>query len=304
MIDYTRVHALAAVLRSGSFEAAAAELHVTPSAISQRIRALEEAFGTVLVIRGQPARPTEAGARLARHAEEVGLLEHLLAADLGLAGIDRPGAAVTLRIAVNADSLATWLLPALAEAGAPDGAPGGCLLFDLAIDDQDHSEDWLRRGAVSAAITAHPGPVQGCDSHPLGHLRYRATASPAYMARWFADGVTAASLARAPAITFDSKDRLQADWLRAITGRRLGHPSHKIPSPQGFVEAARLGLGWGMNPEPLVRADLDAGRLVELLPDRPLDVALHWQVSRMTGAALAPLTRAIIATARQALIAP
>lgn len=300
MIDYAQIRALAAVLRAGSFEAAAADLHVTPSAISQRIRALEESVGTVLVIRGQPARPTDAGARLARHAEEVGLLEHLLAADLGLASDDTPGAAITLRIAVNADSLATWLLPALAAAGTQ--ARG--LLFDLAIDDQDHSEDWLRRGAVSAAITARPGPVQGCDSHPLGRLRYRATAAPAYMARWFADGVTAAALARAPAITFDAKDRLQGEWLHTVTGRRSGYRSHRIPSSQGFVEAARLGLGWGMNPEALVRADLDAGHLVELLPDRPLDVALHWQVSRMTGAALAPLTDAIRAAARRALITP
>ena len=300
MFDHAQIRALAAVLRSGSFEAAAAELYLTPSAISQRIRALEERLGTVLVIRGQPARPTDAGARLARHAEEVGLLEHLLAADLGLAGIDRPGAAITLRIAVNADSLATWLLPALAAAGAQ----GADLLFDLAIDDQDHSEDWLRRGAVSAAITARPGPVQGCDSHPLGHLRYRATASPAYMARWFADGVTAAALARAPVVTYDTKDRLQERWLRTMTGRRPGYRGHMIPSSQGFVEAARLGLGWGMNPEPLVRADLDAGRLVELVADRPLDVALHWQVSRMAGTALAPLTRAVLAAARHALLAP
>jgi len=300
MFDHAQIRALAAVLRSGSFEAAAAELHVTPSAISQRIRALEERLGTVLVIRGQPARPTDAGARLARHAEEVGLLEHLLAADLGLAGMDRPGAAIALRIAVNADSLATWLLPALAAVGAQ----GADLLFDLAIDDQDHSEDWLRRGAVSAAITARPGPVQGCDSHPLGHLRYRATASPAYMARWFADGVTAAALARAPVVTYDTKDRLQERWLRTMTGRRPGYRGHMIPSSQGFVEAARLGLGWGMNPEPLVRADLDAGRLVELVADRPLDVALHWQVSRMAGTALAPLTRAVLAAARHALLAP
>jgi LysR family transcriptional regulator (chromosome initiation inhibitor) len=301
MIDYARIRALAAVLRSGSFEAAAAELHVTTSAISQRIRALEDSFGTVLVIRGQPARPTDAGARLARHAEEVGLLEHLLAADLGRDGASVPaGAAITLRIAVNADSLATWLLPALAAAGAQ----GAELLFDLAIDDQDHSEDWLRRGAVSAAITARPGPVQGCDSHPLGHLRYRATASPAFIARWFADGVTAAALARAPAITYDAKDRLQEAWLRTVTGRRPGYRTHMIPSAQGFADAARLGLGWCMIPEAMVRADLDTGRLVELLVDRPLDVALHWQVSRMTGAALAPLTRAILATARDALIAP
>ncbi len=134
MIDPAQLAALAAVHRRGSFELAAADLHITPSAVSQRIKALEERAGTLLIRRGQPCTATPPGLRLIRHHDEIALLETTLAQDL-------PGLAAgpaTLRIAVNADSLATWVIPALA---ATEG-----LLFDLVIDDQDVSQDWLRRG--------------------------------------------------------------------------------------------------------------------------------------------------------------
>lgn len=288
MFDPALLKALAAILRTGSFEAAAAALHVTPPAISQRIRALEERLGSAVVIRADPCRPTAAGARLARHAEEVALLERRLAADLGQTA---PRAQV--RIAVNADSLATWVLPALA---AVEG-----LLYDIAIDDQDHSAERLRRGEVQAAVTSHAAPLAGCDAFPLGRLVYVATASPAFVARWFAAGVTAQTLAAAPALLFDRKDRLQADWARTVAGRPVALPCHVLASSTGFVEAATLGLGWGMNPEPLVRAALAEGRLVPLAP-QTLDTALHWQVTRLAGPALAPLTAAIRRAAAAALV--
>lgn len=281
MLDPAQLAALASVHRRGSFDLAAGDLHVTPSAISQRIKALEEATGTLLIRRGQPCSATETGLRLIRHHDEVALLERTLAGDLpGLA----PGPA-TLRIAVNADSLATWVIPALAATSG--------FLFDLVIDDQDVSQDWLRRGDVVAAITAHPGPLQGCDTIPLGALRYRATASPAYAARWFPQGVTATALSSAPALTFSDKDRLQLRWAAARGLDRPALPTHRMASSQAFVDACRLGLAWGMNPEPLVATDLGSGALVELVPDTPLDVALHWQFTRLAAPALQPLTEAI-----------
>lgn len=287
MFDPAQLQTLAAILRNGSFESAAAALGVTPSAVSQRIRALEERLGTAVVIRAEPCRPTPAGARLARHAEQVALLERSLAADLG-----QPEARAQVRIAVNADSLATWFLPPLAS------VPG--LLFDLVIDDQDHSAELLRRGEVQAAVTARAAPLAGCDAHPLGRLVYIATASPDFVARWFPAGVTAAALAEAPALTFNHKDRLQADWARRVAGRPVALPTHLLASSHGFLEAARLGLGWGMNPEPLVRADIAAGRLVALAPQR-LETPLHWQVARIAARPLAPLTAAIRRAAAAAL---
>ena len=293
MLDPAQLAALAAVHRRGSFDLAAAELHVTPSAISQRIKALEEASGTLLIRRGQPCTATDAGLRLIRHHDEVALLERTLAADLPGLSAGR----ATLRIAVNADSLATWVIPALA---ATTG-----FLFDLVIDDQDVSQDWLKRGEVVAAVTGHPGPLQGCDTIALGSLRYRATASPAYMQRWFPFGPTAAALAKAPALTFSDKDRLQDLWVARQTrghARRAAFPSHRMASTHAFVDACLTGLGWGLNPEPLVTDHLARGTLAELAPDTPLDVPLHWQFTRLAAPALAPLTDAIRHSARAMLV--
>ena len=287
MIDPAQLETLATVLRTGSFDAAASALNVTPSAVSQRIRALEDRMGTALLIRSLPVEPTEAGRRLARHADDLRLLEQSLRRDLGQDGrTDRP----TVRIAVNADSLATWFLPALAA--VPN------LLFDLVIDDQDHSDALLLRGEVAAAITARAEPVPGAHLYPLGALRYLATASPAFRDRWFADGLSPQNLARAPVLTFNAKDRLQRDWAARLTGRRVAMPSHVIGSSHAFVEAALMDLGWGMNPEALVKEHIASGRLIALVPDQPLDVTLCWQVSRLTEKALAPLTRAVRSAGR------
>jgi LysR family transcriptional regulator (chromosome initiation inhibitor) len=293
MHDYAQLAALAAVHRRGSFDLAAADLGVTPSAVSQRIRALEERSGTRLIRRGSPCAATAAGLRLVRHVEEVMLLEAALAADL-------PGPArQRVRLAVNADSLATWVIPALA---AVDG-----LLFDLVIADQDVSAEYLRQGDVAAAITAEAAPLQGCDSVPLGALRYRATASPAFVSRRFPQGVTADALRAAPVLQFSDADRLQARWVEARTGgalRRAALPSHRMASSHDFVAACLAGIGWAMNPEALVAGHIAAGRLVDLDPALPLDVGLHWQYARLTAAALAPLTRAIRAAAGTELVAP
>ncbi|HYH37283.1 MAG TPA: LysR family transcriptional regulator ArgP [Azospirillum sp.] len=291
MLDYALLAALAAVVRTGSFERAAQQLHVTPSAVSQRVKLLEERLGTVLVVRGAPCTGTPAGLRLCQHVEQVALLESELRH--GLPDIQPDAPPVTVRLAVNADSLATWFVAAMAE--TPD------CLFDLVLDDQEHSADWLRRGEVLAAVTASAKPVQGCDSTPLGALRYIATASPAFVRRHFPQGLDAAALARAPRLTFNAKDRLQAQWTRQAFGTEIASPTHWLPSSQAFVDAALAGLGWGMNPEMLVAGHLREGRLVALVPDQPLDVPLFWQRSRIASRTLADITRAVLRAARAAL---
>jgi LysR family transcriptional regulator (chromosome initiation inhibitor) len=292
MIDHDHLAALAAIVRTGSFDKAAQQLRVTPSAVSQRLKLLEERVGAVLVRRGQPNVATPAGARLCRHAEDIGLLERALRADFGTLGLGAQPA--TVRIAVNADSLATWFVEAMA---ATEG-----VLYDLVLDDQDHSADWLRRGEVAAAITATPGSVQGCGSRSLGALRYIATATPGFLRRWFAHGIDEGALRAAPCLRFNQKDELQARWIEDLLGRSVATPNHWLPSSQAFVDGALAGLGWGLNPEPLVRHHLASGRLVPLLPDRALDVPLHWQWSRSIEAALRDVTRAVTATARRFLV--
>ena len=280
MIDPAALAALSAVLRAGSFEAAAAELNLTQSAVSQRIKTLEERLGTTLVRRSRPATPTATGQRLLRHAEEVGLLERQLSRDLAalLPARDAP-----LRIAVTADSLASFVVPILAR------VPG--FLYDLVIDDQDASADLLRRGQVAAAITIAGPPVQGCDVTPIGALSYLAFAAPEFFDTWFADGVTADALGKAPALTFNRKDKLQERLAERITGQKVRLRTHYIGTTDGITLAACAGLGWAANPAPLVQPHLESGALVELAPGLRLDTPLVWQVPRQNREALQELTR-------------
>lgn len=303
MLDYALIRALAAVVREGSFDRAAQALHVTPSAVSQRIKLLEERVGTVLVVRSQPCTATEVGAHLCRHAELVGMLEDDLHGTLqrvqgraqggGLDGGSRP----VLRVAVNADSLGTWFMGALAAFAAE--SPNA--LLDVALDDQDHTAEWLRRGQVLAAVTSLAEPVQGCRSRPIGRLRYVATASPAFVERHFADGVTPRALRAAPALRFNEKDQLQHRWLRRVTRQSIEPPTHRFPATQAFVDGVLAGLGWGMNPLALVRPHLDSGRMVELLPGRPIDVPLYWQDSRLAVPMLERLGACVARVAKAAL---
>lgn len=288
MLDYAALTAVAAVVREGSFDRAATALGVTPSAVSQRVRALEERLGTVLVIRGQPCRATPAGQRLCAHVDQVRLLERDLAGILPRVGQDRP----TLRVAVNADSLATWF-----PAGAAAFAARSDALLDIVLDDEDHTAERLRSGDVLAAVTTDPAPVPGCRLTHLGALRYVACASPAFMTRHFSDRPSAGNLNGAPVLGFDRRDRLQTRWAKDTFDVELHAPTHWVPSTQGFVDFALQGLGWGMQPLVLLQPHLAAGRLVELVPMRPLDVALQWQATRLDAGALGELTRAVRAAA-------
>ncbi|MFC0135908.1 ArgP/LysG family DNA-binding transcriptional regulator [Massilia eurypsychrophila] len=298
MLNYAALSALCSVIREGSFEGAARALSVTPSAVSQRIRLLEEQMGCPLVVRDQPCRATETGRRLCQHVDRVQLLEQDL--QEALPALAPQGLArVALPIAVNADSLATWLAPAMMAFAAENP-----VLMEVAVDDETHTAEWLRSGAVLAAVTTVARPAPGCDSHPLGSMRYLAAASPAFVQRYFAEGVGAATLARAPSLVFSPKDALQARWVQRLCHRHVEIPRHTLPSPQAFVGAAVAGMGWGLHARPLVAQHLEDGSLVELVPGTPLDIALHWQHARAAAGLLDRLSRAVLAGARAALIQP
>jgi LysR family transcriptional regulator (chromosome initiation inhibitor) len=298
MLDYASLAAIAAIVREGNFERAARTLNVTSSAISQRVKQLEERLGCVLIVRGQPCTATETGRLLCRHVEQVGMLEQDLRNVLPrVAPSGKDDGRVTLRVAVNADSLGTWFIDAMTAFLDGDRA-----LLDIALDDQEHTLDWLRSGEVQAAVTANSRPVQGCDSASLGKLHYVAVASPEYVQRYFPRGVTTAALAEAPSLNFDRKDRLQARWIRSVCKRNVDVPVHWLPSIQAFVDAGLAGIGWGVNPLSLVQTQLRNGTLVELVPGRALSVPLFWQHTRLQMPMLARLTRAVVSTARSALL--
>jgi LysR family transcriptional regulator, chromosome initiation inhibitor len=299
MLDPSQMLTVATIVREGSFERAARVLSLTPSALSQRVRALEERLGAVLIRRGNPCLPTPQGEALCRHIERVALLEAELRAAWQADGRDVAfdGAPPTLRVAVNADSLATWFVPALAVATRTTA-----LQFDITLEDQDHTADLLRRGEVLAAVTGTASAVQGCRCEALGRLRYVATASPDFVKRHFPQGVTVDALAQAPTLSYSPKDELQQRFIRRITRRQIASPLHRLPSTHAFVDAARHGLGWGMNPEPLGAEALRTGELVPLRPDLPVDVPLYWQCTTLALRALHVLGQAVHEAAHARLL--
>ena len=288
MFKNAQLAALNAVIQTGSFDAAASRLGLTQSAVSQRIRALENTFGSPVVERTLPVTPTKLGARLAAHADTLDRLNGELAQELGRDQELRIG------IAVNADSVDTWFLHALS-------GTENCT-FHIKMEDQDHSAELLRSGEVAAAVTTRAEPVHGADVLSLGSLRYLATASPKFAHTHFAEGLTPQALSTAPALIFNSKDSLQTEWAHRVCGKRLQLNAHYLPSTQGFVTASKLGVGWGLNPEPLVRDAIKSGELVNLAPDLPFDTPLFWQSSRIGKGALTQLTKNVKAAAKRHLI--
>lgn len=301
---------LLAAVDGGSFDAAAAALNVTPSAISQRVKALELRIGRVLLTRTKPIALTDSGEVLVRYARQLVRLEADAAAELGL-GTDQ--VATTLAVAVNADSLSTWFLDALER--VPDALRVG---FELLREDESRTADLLRRGRVAAAVTADGHAVTGCRVERLGVMRYRASASPGFVERWLTDGPIERTLPEAPVIVFDRNDDLQDAFLRGLPRSRAGAPGaggigaagiggtaggaggrtrHLVPTSEGFLSAVARGLGWGMIPDEQA-ALLPSGALVDLVPGRVVEVPLYWQRWKLDSPALKALSDAVLAVAR------
>lgn len=286
-----QVRTLLVVADEGTFEAAARALHVTQSAVSQRIKALEQRVGRVLVQRSRPVRLTDSGKVLLRYGRQLAQLERDARSALGA---DEPA---QLPIAVNADSLGTWFLSALSAVA--ERFPVG---FDLHREDQDHTAELLRQGRVLAAVTSSPEPVQGCRVRPLGRLRYHPMASPAFVARWLSGRPLAEALADAPVVDFDRKDLLQTRLLGKVAPGRGSGVRHYVPATEAFTEAVVRGLGWGMIDDPQaarLRAD---GVLVDVVAGQHQDVPLHWQQWKLDSPPLAALADAVAEAAADALL--
>lgn len=279
-LDGQQLAAFAAVVELGSFDAAAARLHVTPSAISQRIKALEQRVGQVLVVRGKPCTATGAGVPLLRLAAQTALLESEALAETGGGSFDLTRVA----LAVNADSMSTWFTRVLSE--LPN------VLFDVRIEDQDHSARLLREGAVMGAVTTERAPVSGCRVHPLGVMRYLPVASVDYLARQLPEGFTAEAAGRAPSLAWNREDALQDMLLRKVFRRVVPRPVHYVPTAEGFAAAVRAGLGWGMYPEQLV------GPFTRIA-DVHLDVPLYWQCWKLDSVIVQAVTEVVRSAAAE-----
>jgi LysR family transcriptional regulator (chromosome initiation inhibitor) len=273
--------ALVAVVDNGTFEAAARKLMVTPSAVSQRVRALESQVGQVLVVRTSPCRTTEAGTVLLRMARQQQLLASEALAELRSGDVPL----TDLPVAVNADSLSTWFTAVVDEC-----ATWGDVTLRLYVEDQDHSASLLRSGAVLGAVTSDPVAVQGCAVERLGTMRYLPVATPELARRWTRG--RRVDWAAMPVVRFNAKDELQQRLLSAH-GVEHSPPTHVIPASQGFLAAVQAGLGWGMVPEGQLGDDLETGRLVRLSARDRVDVPLHWQSWRLRSPRVDRITAAV-----------
>ncbi|WP_353979116.1 LysR family transcriptional regulator ArgP [Salinicola endophyticus] len=280
MLDYKLLEALAAIVDQGGFERGAQQLNLTQSAVSQRIKLLEARLGQPVVVRTPRLLPTPLGQRLLNHAQQVRLLEHDLLDRIPALGEGTQ----RLRLAINADSLATWWAPTIGDFCHRRG-----VLLDLVVDDQEVALRRMRDGEVAGCICATARPVQGARSRPLGLMRYRVTASPGFAERHFAEGVSTQALAQAPAILYGPDDRLQQRYLDS-QGFKEPFPHHLCPSSEGVLHMVLAGIGYALIPECQAQSALARGELVDLDPDRPLDVPLYWHFWRHGGELLDALT--------------
>ncbi|QII04161.1 LysR family transcriptional regulator ArgP [Rhodococcoides fascians A25f] len=284
-MEIEQLRALKAVVDGGTFEAAARALHVTPSAVSQRIKSLEQSLGRTLVQRSKPVVATQSGIAVLRLARQIDTLTDQTRAELNDDGIAAP-----VSIAVNADSMATWVLPVLAPLASQT-------TFDLHRQDQDRTAQLLHDGIVSAAITSVADPVRGCTVRRLGSMRYRPSATPEFIERWFPTGVTAAALRVAPVVVFDVDDRLQDNYLQRFGIEPHEPPRHLVPASADYARAVDLGFGWGMIP------DLQARDSLKCFDDNGIDdVLLYWQQWSLSSPALQRAADAVAAGAARMLL--
>lgn len=269
--DPAALECLAALADAGSFERAAQRLAITQSAVSQRLRALETGLGRLLVVRSRPLRFTEPGKLLLRHARQMQAMRADITRELGASS----QADERLPIAVNADSLATWVLPALnavVHAGRQEGFG-----LELIVDDQDFTHESLREGTVLGCVSTVAEALRGCSATPLGSMRYVAVASPGFIAQALPQGLHRANFATLPWLVFNRKDDNHAVWVGQAFGVREPRLQERhVPSTEAQTRAAVMGWGLAVVPELMAAAGLASGALAALHPEVHVDVRLHW----------------------------
>lgn len=295
-LDYPQLTAFAAILREGSFDKAAQALAITPSAISQRIRALEERLGTLLIVRDTPCRPTEEGRKLYRHALQIEMLEKDLMMDMQVSGDSSPS---PFPVAVNADSIDTWFNDAIAGFTKETGE-----FLEIFADDQEYTAQWLKEGRVLGAVTTSSKPVQGCRIEKLGAIRYLPMASPAFIQKHFPNGFKKDVLGQVPVVAFNRKDKFQLEFIKKISGRapKVEPPCCYVPSTHAFHEAVASGIGWGMVVESISHDYVKKRQLVNFAPGWEMMYTLYWQSWRLTSPTLDALTKAVRKAAKDNLV--
>ncbi len=294
MLDYKLIEALAMVVREGGFDKAARFLHLTQSAISQRVKLLEEQTGQILLVRASPPQSTPAGRRMIKHYLQVKRLEDDLLDDYLPSGREK---FATLSIGINEDSLETWFLEAVRPFLENER-----VVLDLRSDDQDRTHRLLKDGEVIGCISAHDKIMQGCRIEYLGRMNYQLLATPDFAARWFPDGLSIDSVRRAPALVFNRKDKLLDKLFQRVLGEQpSSFPAHYLPSSGQFVDFIASGLAYGMLPDQQGTPLAGFGKLIDLAPLYHVPVKLFWHCWNLKSGLLEKFTGNLVKQAPRLL---
>lgn len=287
MLDYQLIEAFAVVLDEGGFAHAAEKLCITQSAVSQRVKQLEENIGRALIIRESPPRPTEAGAQLLRHYRQVTALE---TETIDTLGVKSASNRLHLQIAVNTDSMAVWFMDAIAPFVRRTG-----MTMEVFVGGHEQTIDLLRTGVVAGCVSSERKPISGCTNTLIGTLRYALVASASFADRWFPHGFTREAAMSAPIVNLDRNDYFQYRILYHAFGEpQLVPPAHYIPTAEQYFQAVSLGMAYGLVPVIKVASALADGSLIELDPHSASGLTLYWHCWQYQSALLSELSETVV----------
>ncbi|MBU2453678.1 MAG: LysR family transcriptional regulator ArgP [Proteobacteria bacterium] len=290
MFDYKLLEALSCVIHEKGFDKASQKLHITQSAVSQRIKLLEDQAGQVLVTRTVPPRATLNGKHLLKHYIKVKSLEADLERTLEKKGETHFH---VFPMGINADSLATWFFPVIGRFLKEQN-----ILLDLKVDDQDETHELLRNGEVSGCISSEKSPVQGCSVEAIGTMTYRLAATKNFIRQYFLKGVDELSVKTAPAVIFNRKDDLHDKFFQKFFKKPIKNfPVHYVPSSEKFAQMIMDGLAYGMIPDLQGLDPIRSGLLVDMVPSCHVRVNLYWHRWNLNSKLLDDISRLIVKNA-------
>jgi LysR family transcriptional regulator, chromosome initiation inhibitor len=288
MFDYKLIQAFAMVIQESGFERAAARMHITQSAISQRVKQLEDQLGQVLLLRTSPPMPTDPGKQVLKLFNQVRHLENEFKM---LPEPDKDHTFIGVPIGINADTLDTWFFEAVQPFLDREN-----VLLDLFVDDQERTHHFLRDGKVLACISTRDTAVQGCRVTYIGEMTYGLYCTQAFGEKWFPQGLTFNSLEKAPVLCFTRDDKLNIKILEQIFGttpRQM--PTHYIPSSVMFISLVRKGLAYGMLPEHQSHDLVKQQHIIDLAPEHRVKVKLYWHCWNLNSKLLKTFTSELLA---------
>ena len=294
MLDYKLIEALAIVVQEGGFDKAAQYLRLTQSAVSQRIKQLEEQTGQIVIARTNPPKATPAGQQMIKHYAQVKRLEDDLFETMFSSDHNEY---VTLAIGTNRDCLTTWLQAAVQEFLARKN-----VVLDFRAADQEQTHKLMKDGEVIGCISVKDQPMQGCRLEYLGRMDYWLVATPTFAAQWFPKGVIPDAINRAPLIHFDRKDEMHAQFFKTI----MKHPPtqlpiHYVPSIKTYADFILAGLAYGLLPDQECEPHIKSGVLLNLAPQKPVQIKLYWHCWNLKSRLLEEFTQQLVSNAKKLL---